>query len=192
MNVGSIMKQIKVAGTCEDYSPCDCSQLPGDGLNSITCDNDKIPEIMDAFNRTHTIELGELRYFSTNALVIPDNMISDKKVGRLLLECKGSAISIERDAFNSTRQYTANFEIRRCLALYDLCFAEGFTKLSYLNFYNVEMGKLFSTFPSNIPSINNLKIVNGFGWNNLMNLPSPSPVVGATNLDRLEIPSQPI
>ncbi len=47
------------------------------------------------------------------------------------------------------------------------------------------MGKLFSTFPSNLPSVVNLKFVNCFGWNTLTS--APSPVVGSTKLVRLDI-----
>jgi len=48
-----------------------------------------------------------------------------------------------------------------------------------------EMGKIFSTFPTNLPAINNIKLIQCFGWNTLMN--APSPVVDARNFIRLDV-----
>jgi len=48
-----------------------------------------------------------------------------------------------------------------------------------------EMGRLFSTFPTNLPTINNIKLLQCFGWDTLMI--APSPIIGAKNFIRLDV-----
>ena len=142
---------------------------------------------MDVFNRTNTIELTEINIKLKEAYgLIPENWISDKKSTLLQLTC-GSVIKIARDAFFASRKFTTKFELSNCLLEdSDLSFVDGFTQLSYLYFNQIqEIGILFPTFPTNLPSIVNLKFVNCFGWNRLTN--APSPIVGATGLVRLDI-----
>ena len=147
---------------------------------------------MDVFNRTQTIELAQIS-FSKNRVddFIPNNFISDKKAGKLLLFCYDSDpmtfTNIAKDAFNSTRQHTTNLDLSFCrLRDSDLSFLDGFNKLTYLRIdYFYEMGRLFSTLPSNFPEITNFKLSRCFGWNTLVN--APPPIVGARKLTRLDI-----
>lgn len=68
----------------------------------------------------------------------------------------------------------------------DFSFIEGFIKMTSLYIDNFHrMGRLFPTFPTNLPAINNIKLMQCFGWNSLMN--APPPIVGATNFVRLDV-----
>ena len=164
-------------------------------MNFITCREVGKSEVMDVFNRTHTIELAEIIFSMKGEYeFIPDYWISDKKSGKLHFLCNIDVISnktMARDAFYATRQYTALFDLSDCLFQdSDLSFVDGFIQLSslYLNRIH-EIGKLFSTFPTNLPSVVNLKFVNCFGWNTLTS--APSPIVGSTKLVRLDIVQSP-
>jgi len=193
---GSLVKQSSAEFTCdkEDYSPCSCGGLDGSDANYVECDQRPVREVIAVFNRTQAIELAELSFAKNREDdVIPNNFISDKKAGELLLFCYDSDSStktnIEKDAFNSTKQYTTILDLSFCrLRDSDLSFLDGFDKLSYLRIDAFdEMGRLFPTFPSNFPEIKNFKFTRCIGWDTLVN--APSHLVGSKKLKRLDINS---
>lgn len=153
------------------------------------CSVIEVPTVIDVFKRTQTIELAEFKYFKNiNDNFIPDNFISNKTVGKLNLNCGDSLTTkIDKDSFNSTRPVTTVVELHTCLLKdSDLSFIEGFIKMTSLLIENFqEMGKLFSTFPTNLPTTNNIKFLQCAGWNTLMN--TPSPVVDARKFIRLDV-----
>jgi len=119
---------------------------------------------------------------------IPDNWISNKKSGRIYFFCGSvNRKTIAIDVFHATQNYTSMFELSNCLLQdSDLSFINGFTQLSSLKISQIpEIGRLFSTFPTNLPSVVSLKFLNCFGWNTLTS--APSPIVGSTKLVRLDI-----
>ena len=110
---------------------------------------------MNIFNRTYTNELAEIEFsMKEEYQFIPDNWISDKKSVKLKFTC-GSVIKMAKYAFHATQNYTTMFDLSNCLFQdSDLSFVDGFTQLSYLSLNQIdEMGKLFSTFPTNLPSV---------------------------------------
>ncbi len=159
-------------------------------MNYIRCIDELVPTVLNVFNRTSTIELSEVSFYKNVADdFIPDHLISDKRTGKIFFDCvyPTRPVRVSKNAFDSTRQHTTYAELNNCLLQdSDFSFIDGFTQMSYLsitNFY--EMGKSFSTFPTNLQFISNLKLIQCSGWDTLVN-PS-SPIVGATRLARLDI-----
>ena len=87
---GSYIKQSNAEFTCdkESYVPCSCGGLAGSDANYVECDQILVQDVISVFNRTQAIELAELSIAKNRADVyIPNNFISDKKAGKLLLFC---------------------------------------------------------------------------------------------------------
>lgn len=82
VDIGPLIKQINAA---ENYTPCECSSVIDLDLNLfIKCIGVRVPDVMDVFNRTHTVELSEIVFSMKEELqIIPGNWISDKKAERL-------------------------------------------------------------------------------------------------------------
>jgi len=159
-------------------------------LNYIRCIDELVPTVLNVFNRTSTIELSEVSFYKNSADdFIPNHLISNKKTGKIFFDCTypTQAVRVSKDAFDSTRQHTTYAELSNCLLQdSDLSFIDGFTQMSYLSITNFdEMGKAFSTFPTNLHFISNLKLIRCSGWDTLVN--PPSPIVGNTRLVRLDI-----
>ena len=156
--------------------------------NHIKCIDVGVSDVMNVFNRTHTVELSDITFSMKESEFIPDNWISDKKSTYLYFTCNSFIpMTVSRYAFHVTKNYTTVFDFSDCLFQdSDLSFVDGFIYLSSLYFNRVhEIGRLFSTFPTHLPSIAYLKFVNCFGWNTLTS--APSPIVGSTRLVRLDI-----
>ncbi len=174
--------------TEDDYLPCFCDSPFEQTHLFISCIEKEVSDIMDVFNRTPTKQLQEI-YMEKNVkdYFFPDSLISDKQTNHLIFYCLHSDTKIAKDAFNSTRQYTTEVALYNCpLHEPGLSFIDGFTKLKNLNINNFyEMGRVFSTFPINLPSISYLKLIQCIGWNSLVN--APSPIIGAKNFTRLDI-----
>ena len=86
VDIGPLIKQINAADICEieNYTPCECSSVIDVSIFSIKCVGVGAPDVMDVFNRTHTVELSEIVFSMKEELqIIPGNWISDKKAERL-------------------------------------------------------------------------------------------------------------
>jgi len=157
--------------------------------NDITCNEEELSVVMDVFNRTQSTELAEITIYKSHIdESIPDNIFSSKKTGKITFDCLNYPfIKIDKDAFDSSRQYLTVMELYRYIwAESDLNFIEGFIKMTSLyidSFHGME--RAFPTFPANLPAINNIKLIHCVGWNSLVN--APPPVVGATNFARLDV-----
>ena len=138
---------------------------------------------MDVFNRTKTKEISEIYiYKKVYDQLIPDNKIADKTARRFVLYCSYvPGEKIEKNAFNSTRHITTIVELENFFLQgdSDLSFIEGFTNMASLSIYHfLDMGKRFETFPTNLPTINNIKLIECY---------APLPIVGDNNFDRLDV-----
>ena len=192
MDFALFITQSKAEYTCdiEDYSPCACEGLEMDGRNFIMCDDFEVAVVMDVFNRTHATDLAEITiHKSWNDILIPNNLISNKKTEKLVFDC-GEIIkaTFEKDSFNSTRSYTTIIELYKCLLWQDsdLSFIDGFTKMKSLLIEKFDdMGRIFSTFPTNLPTLSHIKLIQCYGWDTLMH--APLPIVDARNFIRLDV-----
>lgn len=155
----------------ENYSPCVCD-LTSNGLE-VTCLDTPIAEIKSVFFKTKSQGLYSitLRASATGTVALPSDLLSDKTVKRISLQCPiGVAtpldLTIDSATFQYTRRNTTYFEIKDCDLLNqpDFAFLNGFEVLDTLRLERTLNIGTFSSLPSTtMRALKGLTIVNSTG-----------------------------
>lgn len=171
------VSEAQIGNSCnQDYSPCTCTP---NGLDIyIDCIDTPIEEVIRVFKETQAnkhIVTFSLLDFVPNELGIPDNILGDRQVIILVLQCKTfTPLLIANDSFKETKYYTSEMEITGC-NLFDsnMGFLEGFNKLLSLKLDSISnMALIFPNFPIRLSAMTSLTMTNCHGWENLTNVPA--------------------
>lgn len=102
-----------------DYSPCECSQngpIP-DGSARIVCIRVSVQDVQRIFSTTTELNIDELKWTLPleNPIVMPANLIADKRIWIFNFECLNSnQLVIDPDAFRSSSEVTFQFTVKGC------------------------------------------------------------------------------
>lgn len=163
-------------GCNQDYSPCTCTP---DGLDLyIDCIETPIEEVVRVFKETQAnkrIVKFSLLDFVPNEVGIPDNILGDRQVIILVMQCKEfTPLLIANDSFKETKWYTSEMEITGCnLFNSNMWFLEGFNNLLSLKLDSISnMALIFPNFPIRLSAMTTLTMTNCHGWENLTSVPA--------------------
>ncbi|XP_046453336.1 leucine-rich repeat and immunoglobulin-like domain-containing nogo receptor-interacting protein 3 [Daphnia pulex] len=163
----------RAAIVCEDYSPCVCEVYQPYGL-IVHCGDANgnrlsvsAHDVRNVFNRTTAqhiywldlLSLSPENPESGDLIKIPANLLSDKTVDRIAVNCSTAAgplrLEIHPEAFNSSIQHIGHFEVAGCdLSRLKFDFLANTSRLISLS---ISRSVRFQGFPPALPFVSRLK-----------------------------------
>ena len=169
---------LAAAQTClEDYSPCTCSMSTTEGFLVILCnDVPSFEAVKSVFQRTTTQVIRAFAFTVPLSEInnpVPANLLSGKSAQLIDIRCPnmGTKLTIDPDAFNSSKNYTGYVRIFGCDHSYlDYTFLSDFNNLTELWLSSSRNITQWSSLPA-LPSLLTFSVIASNDLEDLRNFP---------------------